>query len=190
LSSSATGEEVLRAAQRAVDCAAGYRIIVRGHNLVLPLWGGIDDATVDVNADGTATASVQRTGDGEYLLVFRNGQTFYRRRSCDHWSRRSGGGGAIFDPFLWTRTRSLEQAGDARIMSSGQGAITVAATIAPLGPLTLTVDMGSARPSQLAASQQSSGTITSWTFDNWGRGVDLPAVAAPTPDGGPGGNPC
>ena len=188
LSGTASAGEILDAAQRAVDCGGGYRVTIHGHNLVLPLWGGIDDGIVVVNSQTQARASVRRTGDGPYSLVHVDGQTAFRRDTCDHWARRSGGGGDVLTPFLWPTTRALVNATGPQVVARDSRRVEVSATLRFLGRVLLSVDVATARPLQLTASGQ--GVETAWTFDAWGRS---PAVTWPPgsiPDQGPGGNPC
>jgi hypothetical protein len=45
---------LLAAAQLAVDHVASFEIAVKGHNFVLPQWGGVDGGTVTVTRGGTS----------------------------------------------------------------------------------------------------------------------------------------
>lgn len=188
LSGTASAGEILAAAQSALDCSGGYRVTIHGHNLVLPLWGGIDDGIVVVNSQSQARASVQRTGDGPYSLVHVDGQTAFRRVTCDHWARRSGGGGDVLTPFLWPRTRALVSASGPQVVLRGSQRVEVSATLQFLGPVLLTVDVSTARPLQLTASGPD--MTTAWTFDAWGGSPEVTWPAHSLPDQGPGGNPC
>lgn len=188
LPSAASAGEILAAAQSAVDCSGGYRVTIHGHNLILPLWGGIDDAIVLVNTQPQARASVRRTGDGAYSLVYVEGQTAFRRDTCDHWARRSGGGGDVLTPFLWHTTRALVSATGPQVVSREPGRVEVSATLRFLGPVLLSVEVATARPVQLIASGPDMDTT--WTFDAWGTPPAVTWPPGPLPDQGPGGNPC
>lgn len=66
--------EALRRGQDAIDTARGYHVEVAGHNIVLPRWGAIDSASLDVATDGpAASGTVERTGDGLYNIIFSGG---------------------------------------------------------------------------------------------------------------------
>src|SRR2546426_7533122 len=87
-----SAREALQRAQHAVQGAGSYRVTVSGHNAVLPHWGGIDGGTVAVGTNGPlASATLDRTGDGQYTMLFVNNETLFRRSTCDHFSRVPGG---------------------------------------------------------------------------------------------------
>jgi hypothetical protein len=67
-----------------------------------PQWGGVDGGTVTVGRDDgriTAAAGLYRTGDGDYDLRLRNGQTYFKRSTND-LARVPGGGGPC-SPFVF-----------------------------------------------------------------------------------------
>ena len=190
LAQTASGDAVI-AVQEAVHCSGGYRVVVTGHNLVLPGWGGVDSATVDVStADLVAAATLQRTGDGVYALIRVNGQTYFKRSTCDHFARVNGGGAMVLEPFLLGISGVLQSAPDASAGALANGTVSVGATLKEVGPVKLSVDPTTDRPVQLTAEKPESGTVTSWTFTAWGSRPDVQAPAGQVPDQGPGGNPC
>jgi hypothetical protein len=182
---------VLQAVHAAISCANGYTVTVSGHNLVLPQWGGIDTAKVDVGAQGqVATADVLRTGDGPYFVVFVGGATYFKRSTCDHFTRIPGGGADVLAPFLWSRSDTFQGGAEGDVATrSSDGTLRVGAQVGHVGPVTLTVDPSTARPLQLTGKAQV-GTTTTWLFGGWGT---TPKISAPTgsiAERGPGGNPC
>lgn len=184
---------VLHRAQQAVHCVAGYTVSVSGHNLVLPEWGGVDGGTVAIGTAGPeVVASLTRTGDGVYSMTYVDGQTFFQRSTCDHVARRSGGGGDVLRPFLWSLTQALDAGSTATLVGGApSNAVAVAVTLPDLGPVTIVVDDATGRPLELTKSRYpNSGAQTTWKFTGWGAAPR--AVFTPTgaPDQGPGGDPC
>jgi hypothetical protein len=183
--------DAVAAVQEAVACSGGYRVVVTGHNLVLPDWGGIDSATVDVSTvDHVAAVNLERTGDGTYALLLINGQTYFKRSTCDHFARVNGGGATVLEPFLLGMSGVLQSDPGASARVLPDGTISVGATLKDVGPAKLTVDPSTDRPVQLSAEKPNSGTVTNWTFTAWNSQPKVQAPAGQAPDQGPGGNPC
>jgi len=183
--------DAIIAVQEAVECSGGYRVVVTGHNLVLPDWGGVDSATVDVSTvDQVAAVNLERTGDGPYALILINGQTYFKRSTCDHFARVNGGGASVLEPFLLGMSGVLQSTPGATAGVLPNGTISVAATLKDVGPAKLTLDPSSDRPVQLSAAKPESGTVTNWTFTAWGSRPTVQAPGGQVPDQGPGGNPC
>jgi hypothetical protein len=186
---------LLAAAQLAVDHAASFEIAVQGHNYVLPQWGGVDGGTITVTRGGDVTATLTRTGDGLYTMIFVNKQTYFERSTCSHWLRVPGGGSTVLMPFLWSTTSPLSSASQGSILSETAGTAVVSATISSLGAGTATIWI--ARASSLpmkvtwtASASADSGSTTSWSFSDWGTSAAVSAPSGSPADNGPGGNPC
>ena len=124
---------LLAGAQRAVDRAGSFELAVQGRNYVLPQWGGVDGGTVAVTRGGDVTATLTRTGDGLYTMIFVNKQTYFERSTCSHWQRVPGGGATVLSPFLWSTTSPLSPASQGSILSETAGTAVVSATISSLG---------------------------------------------------------
>jgi len=185
-----SAHEALARAEDGLDSAGGYRVEVHAHNLVLPRWGGIDAATLDVGADGpVATGTLQRTGDGPYTVIFADGQTYFRRATCDHFARIPGGGPDVLQPLFLPGTGILQDAEDARYVDDAGGKLAIDATLSGLGDVRIELDAVSYRPLRIA-QQQGSAAGAVFAFSRWGVRPDVQPPAGTTPDQGPGGNPC
>ena len=191
LITSATAGELLRSAQMAVAQSGGHRIEVAGHNFVLPQWGGIDEGTVDAGGGGQVRAHLYRTGDGWYDVVAVEGETFFRRETCDVWARVPGGGRDVLRPFSLA---DLEQPGEEQTPSvyrrSTSTVISVQVKLGDGARGSLEVDGDTLRPVRLATERDAaSGAQTEWRFSGWGEPADVSKPRAEY-DRGPGGNPC
>lgn len=186
-----SAQEALARAEDRLDSAGGYRVEMSGRNLVLPRWGGIDAATLDVNSEGpVATGTLRRTGDGPYAIVFAGGQTYFRRATCDHFARIPGGGADVLRPLFGPGTDILRDAEDARYLDdAGEGKLAIEATTPGLGDVRIELDAGSYRPLRIA-QQQGSAAGAVFTFSRWGVRPDVQSPTGTTLDQGPGGNPC
>jgi hypothetical protein len=191
----ASATNLLAAAQRAVDCERSFVVAVRGHNYVLPQWGGVDGGTVTVTQDGEVLATLTRTGDGLYTMYLVSDQTYFERSTCSHWQRVPGGGSTVLSPFLWSTTSPLASASHAVVVSATSGVAAVSATITALGDGTATIWIARATDLPMTMTWTSSasdgnGGTTSWSFSNWGIGLAIAEQLGSPSDGGPGGNPC
>lgn len=188
-----TAAEALALAQDAIEEAGGYHVEMAGHNLVLPQWGGIDGASLDVGTGPPrAAGTLQRTGDGPYHVSHADGGTYFRRDTCDHLARVPGGGATVLDPFLWAKTGALREAGSPAFAGEQPaGAIAVEADLPDLGRVRIELDPETYLPERLAQPRDpAGGTESTWTFSDWGRAPDVDPPDGDLPDRGPGGNPC
>ena len=186
---------LLAAAQQAVDRAGSFELAVQGHNYVLPQWGGVDGGTVIVTRGGEALATLTRTGDGLYTMIFVDKQTYFERSACSHWLRVPDGGPTVLSPFLWSTTSPLSSASQASIVSETAAVAVVSATIGSLGAGTATmwIARASSLPTRMAwttSASAGSGSTTSWSFSDWGTSAAVSAPSGSPADNGPGGNPC
>lgn len=179
----------MAAAQAALDCATAYRVTVRGHNFVLPEWGGVDDGTVVVVGRSGATAQLVRTGDGLYDMVLAAGATFYRRYTCPHWERRSGGAPDVLQPFRLGPTGALASAQGSAVVATSASSLTVSARISEIGDARVSISLPGVLPLRIAwGAGVSSGT---WSITRVASPPPAPTPpSGPAPDQGPGGNPC
>jgi hypothetical protein len=180
-----SADEALRAAQNALSRGGGYRLRVQQSNLVLPRWGGSDGGTVSVNHDGSeASARLQRTGESgaEYDLRLVDGQTFFKRSTCDQTFRLPGGGPDVLQPYLLAKTNALARAQNARLENG-----RLLARIEGLGDVSIELDV-TARPREIKGTMNNQPLT--WTFDAWGDDVDVSKPANVSGDRGPGGIPC
>jgi hypothetical protein len=177
--------EALSRAQEAVDRAGGYHVEMTGHNFPLPQWGGIESASVTVDGKGaTASAKVARTGEGSYTVILVEGQTYFQRETCTTWARVPGGGPAVLEPFLWSRSASLRNATGGSLDTAG-GVITVHARMGLLGEVAVELDPATLLPRRLTRPDG-----LSMTFSGWGKGPSVTKPPGNVPDRGPGGIPC
>lgn len=98
--------DAIERVQAVIQKAGGYRIAVTASNFVLTQWGGSDGGTVEVDeSSGRVRAELQRTGEGgPYTIIRADGQTVFRRATCDQWARIPGGGVGVLEPFLFSKT--------------------------------------------------------------------------------------
>jgi hypothetical protein len=157
--------------------------------------GGVDGGTVAVTRGGDVTATLTRTGDGLYTMIFVNKQTYFERSTCSHWQRVPGGGATLLSPFLCSTTFPLSSASQASIVSETAAVAVLSATISSLGAGTAAIWI--ARASSLpmkvtwtASASADSGSTTSWSFSDWGTSAAVSAPSGSPADNGPGGNPC
>jgi hypothetical protein len=183
-------DEVLVRVQRAMAQKGSYRIEVQGQNLVLPRWGGVDSGTVDVRLDGSsASAALERTGDGPYKIMLADGQTYFQRSTCPSFTRVPGGGPEVLTPFV------LSDLVDPRhffpVGGVDRGPVIEART-PELGRVAFELDPESFLPFRLwkIRTQADGGSNSEWEFSNWGEPVNVDAPSGDIADNGPGGNPC
>lgn len=176
---------------RAIGDAGSYRLTVTQTNLVLPRWGGSDGGTVQVDVKaGAASAELQRTGDGRYAVVLRNGETYFKRETCSTWAKIQDGS-AVLAAFILT-PGELQASKLLSVESSSPAAKTqvVEADLAGIGPVTLEVDKATSRPIRITSDAlTNNGKPLEWSFSDWGAKVDIPNVSSDRLSG-PGGNPC
>ena len=182
--------QVMRRVRDAVSETAGYRIVVEGHNFVLPQWGGVDGGEVAVRLeDGAARATLTRTGDGQYEMVRYGDQTYVQRSTCAYWQRVPGGGANVLAPFVLSDSGVLS-ATVVSVSTQTPDVLTIGGEFPDIGVATLEVDATSYLPRTLTKSRDDSGSETAWTFDMWDVAPDITSSADSPPDQGPGGNPC
>jgi hypothetical protein len=185
-------DEVLDRAQRALDAQEGYRIEVSGQNFVLPQWGGVDDGTVDIeNSPSGAEARLYRTGDGEYEMLYTEGQTYFKRTTCEHFARVPGGGYETMLPFLLSETQALAKAEGRELSKTApQDQLVVVAEMDYLGSVGVQIDAGTYLPTYILKPSATEGGGMTWAFSGWGEAPDVRSPEGEVPDQGPGGNPC
>ena len=189
-----TGAELADRIQRAIDAEGAYTISARQENFVLPQWGGADSGTVAVGReDGrvTAAANLFRTGDGEYSLWLRSGQTFFKRSTCDALARVPGGGGEVLSPFVFLGNDRIRGATG---LKAATGRTTLILVLDGLGETEISFRPGTFLPNQLSSrTATNNGKPLVWTFEKWGEQPksSLSSEAfSKAYDRGPGGNPC
>lgn len=172
--------------QAAIDQRDSYTITVAQQNLVLPHWGGADGGTVKVAKRGTvALATLGRTGEqnATYAITLVEGQTFFKRSTCDDTFRVPGGSAAVLGPFLLHTTLSLLNAQSPVRTTSG-----FEATFDTIGHVRIEIDPRTNLPARIYRAGV--GDPLDWTFSDWGKtSVDVSAPAN-VQDRGPGGDPC
>lgn len=92
-----------------------------------PCWGGSDGGTVEVDLDsGTAYARLFRTGDGDYEVLLRRGQSSFKRESCPTWARTQDGAG-VLAAFVLTpgEVRSSRDLGNGEYELAGLGRVSM-----------------------------------------------------------------
>lgn len=186
-----TAAEVLRRAQQQVDQTAGYHVAMQGPNFNLPRWGGIRAATLSIGPQGlNAVGTVERTGDGSYAVVVTGGHSYFRRSTCDYWTRIPDAN--VFAPFMWGANGALRRVQNPSFAQDAlPGEIAVEADLDELGRVRITLEPDSYRPVRLAGvPPPANQTELVWLFSRWGETADAPRPAGTIPDRGPGGNPC
>ena len=121
--------------------AGGYTITVTASNFLLPQWGGSDGGTVQVGKDGkSAVARLRRTGEDSYYDIrYVDGQTFFKRGTCDTWARVPGGGADVLKPFLLTASHVLTTVQDPKFIEA-DNRLVVDATVDGLGRSLIQMD--------------------------------------------------
>jgi hypothetical protein len=186
-------DALLERVEAAIRHTSGYTVEVTGHNFVLPRWGGIDGATVEIATTGaTATARLDRTGDGSYELTIVDAGTYFKRSTCSHLTRVPGGGGEVLTPFLIGTNGYLTKATDLSMANSRDpGRFAVAGTFSDFGAGIIEIDAASFLPTMLSSSgDASNGSESTWRFTNWGTAPKVSSPAGDIAENGPGGNPC
>ncbi len=176
---------------RAMDEAGAYRLTVNQENFVLPRWGGSDGGTVDVDLNsGDAVANLHRTGDGNYAIVLRDGETYFKRETCPNWAKIQDGA-QVLAPFVIT-SDEIAHSKLIKILPSSTSAATGVARLdlEGVGEVTLEMEQHSLLPVRITSETlTSNGKPLEWTFSNWGDQVKVPPVSGDRLSG-PGGNPC
>lgn len=172
--------------QSAIDQRESYTITVTQRNLILPHWGGADGGTVKVAKHGqVASATLRRTGEpsATYAIALVDGQTFFKRSTCDETFRVPGGSGDVLAPFLLHGALSMRNA-----QSAGRTAGGFEATFDTLGRVSIEIDPRTNLP--LRISRAGAGEPLDWTFSEWGKTDVKVSAPANVQDRGPGGDPC
>ena len=179
--------DVLARVHVAIQKASSYRIAVTASNFGLTQWGGSDGGTVEVDENaGRVEAVLQRTGDGgPYTIIQADGQTVFKRATCNQWARMPGGGVAVLEPFLVSKT--IAKIASPAIAQDARG-LVIQGNVDQLGAVTVIVDPKTFLPSRLEAQPSGVPEMT-WVFSDWGRKLTIDAPK-PSYDRGPGGNPC
>lgn len=179
--------QALRDAQAALERAGGYALTVEQENVVLPQWGGSDGGSVRVSQDAqTATAELWRTGEGgPYSIIHADGQTYFRRSTCQTWARIPGGGKDVLAPFLFARTKALANA----VVVSASGT-NIEAEVEGIGRALVALHPTTALPVSIIAEGTANRGRLKWTFSRWGEALTAKAPDTGGIDRGPGGNPC
>ena len=176
---------------RAVGAENTYRITAAQENYVLPRWGGSDDGSVSVDlAANAAVADMRRTGDGQYAIVLKDGETYFKRETCSDWTRIQDGAG-VLGPFMFTPDE-LSHSKVVEVLKSPPGSplLTIKADLTGLGLVTLEVDRTTGLPFRLSSDTlTNNGKPLAWSFSEWGGTLSVPSVST-NRVGGPGGNPC
>lgn len=176
--------------QRIVDSLGSYGIQFEAFNFVLPQWGGSDTGFIQVNVrDRTAKANLIRTGDGQYLVIWTGGQTYFKRATCKEYMRIPGGGPDVLAPFLLFGGR-FSAATNARLLSaSGATPVIVEADLQGVGRATIEINKDNVPIKLTSATATNNGRLLVWTFSDWGGKFAIDKPDNPS-DRGPGGNPC
>jgi hypothetical protein len=181
-------DEVLVRVQGALSQKGSYRLEVRGQNLVLPRWGGIDSGTVDVRLDGSAaSADLERTGDGQYKIVLVDGQTYFQRSTCPSFTRVPGGGAEVLKPFVLSDLVDPQHFNPIGVIDPPP---VIGLRTPELGRIALELDPESFLPVRLSKNNNQSSGSSEWEFSYWGERVSVDAPSGDVADNGPGGNPC
>jgi hypothetical protein len=187
--------ELLSAARKAVVNAEGYTVTVNGNNFVLPRWGGIDwPSEVQLASDGhIASGTLVRTGepDATYAVIHIDGETFFKRSTCNEWFRIPGGGPDVFAPLLFTDESVLSGQYLRRVPWDGTAPRFEGAS-PRFGPVLVLLDPDNNRLLTVQTDNDTPDAAGSFSllFDAWG---EVPRVERPTgrhEDRGPGGIPC
>jgi hypothetical protein len=182
--------EVLLRSNRVMTGFKGYRIAVSARNFVLPQWGGSDSGSVAVGTfPAVAEASLYRTGDGPYSMLYFDNATYFQRETCDHSARVPGGGRETMLPFMWGETKALQNAANPQFIDTGEdGPVVVEADVEYLGRVQVEIDLQTYLPVEMRRPASSSGDA--WRFSDWGDAPVVEKTQGDVPDQGPGGNPC
>lgn len=188
-----SGPELAGKIQAAIDAKGSYTVAVQQENLVLPRWGGSDGGSVTVGSDSgkaTAVAELHRTGDGDYGLWMVDGQTYFKRSTCNDLTRIPGGAQTLA-PFVLAGNKRISGGSN---LKAANGRTTLMLTLEGLGDTEISFDPKTFLPNQLSSREATSnGKPLVWTFEKWGEGPDVDTSRGERSgayDRGPGGNPC
>ncbi len=181
---------ILPAAARAMDGATSYRLSVTEEDYVLERWGGSDGGTVDVNLkSGEAKANLHRTGDGQYAIVLKTGETYFKRDTCPSWAKIQAGQ-AVLAPFVITGAELRSSKLFETLPSTSASSQRVKADLTGIGTVTLEVEKATGLPIRITSDTlTNNGKPLEWAFSDWGARVDIPNISSDRLSG-PGGNPC
>jgi hypothetical protein len=188
------GDELARLIQAAIDREGAYTLAVRQENLVLPRWGGSDGGTVTIGLDegqAVAVANLRRTGDGDYTIWLREGQTYFKRSTCNALARVPGGTDEVLQPFNFLGKDRLEEA---RNLRAATGRTVLMLEMEDWGPVEIGVEPRTFRPTTVSAlNATKNGKPLLWEFKDWGKQPEIELSDTEFEkayDRGPGGNPC
>lgn len=181
-------------ARTRASLADGYTITVTAANFVLPQWGGSESGTVEVGAGGTtASAHLRRTGEDSFFDIrFVEGQTFFKRGTCDTWARVPGGGADVLKPFLVAATNVLATAQNPQFVAA-DNRVVVDATIDGLGRALIQMEPETYKLVTIVfGDKPDNAGHTGFTFDfsDLGKALSVEKPSGDIPDRGPGGAPC
>jgi hypothetical protein len=125
-----------------------------------------------------------RTGESgaEYDIRLVDGQTYFKRSTCDQTFRVPGGTADVLQPYLLIKTGALGKAQDARLENG-----RVFARVGGIGDVSIELDDKS-RPKEIRGRMNNQDLV--WSFDSWGDNIDVPKPGNVSGDRGPGGVPC
>ncbi len=174
--------------------AAGYTITVTASNFLLPQWGGSDSGTVQVGKDGkSAVARLRRTGEDSYYDIrYVDGQTFFKRGTCDTWARVPGGGADVLKPFLLTASHVLTTVQDPKFIEA-DNRLVADATVDGLGRSLIQMEPKTYELVTIVfGDQPDNAGHRGFTFDfsDVGKPLTVEKPSGDVPDRGPGGAPC
>lgn len=181
-------QSALAQVQAAIDQRDSYTITVNQRSLVLPHWGGAESGRVKVAKRGAeASATLGRSGEpnATYVITLVNGQTYFKRSTCNETFRVPGGSGDVLAPFLLHGALSMRNAQSPARTASG-----FEAAFDGIGRVSIDIDPRTNLPTRIARAGAGAGEPLDWTFSDWGKTTVDISAPADVRDRGPGGDPC
>ena len=188
------GAELAALIQETIEKEGAYTLAVRQENLVLPRWGGSDGGTVTVgrvNGETIAVADLRRTGDGNYAIWLKDGQTYFRRTTCTAMARVPGGTDEVLQPFNFLQNHRIEGASK---LKAATGRTALMMEMEGWGAVEIGFEPRTFRPTSVSAlNATKNGKPLLWEFKDWGKAPEIEPADREFEnayDRGPGGNPC
>lgn len=181
--------------QAAVSSYPGFTLVMLGHDLMLPQWGGIDGPSrFEVNMlEHMVRGSVTRTGepDATYEIRYVEREAFFKRSTCDDWFRLPGGGANMFLGVFDLWHTGFADAPLERVRSEGTTDI-FEGQLGGFGPVVVEVDRGSELPGALHSGDEKRSDNANFdiVFRDWDEGPHVEPPPGSIDDRGPGGVPC
>lgn len=148
---SAPGGDFLFQVGRAFETASSYRVSATQENLVLPRWGGSDGGTVSVDLKASAAAAdLRRTGDGQYAVLLKGGETFFKRSTCSTWTKIQDAKD-VLAPFVFRSDRLTSSKLLEVLPTPSNGNWLVTVDLQGLGKVNMEIDPKTARPLRVAS---------------------------------------